>query len=289
MQWLTADDDNGNLNDGTPHMTAIHAAFDRHGIACAVPAPVNSGCAGGPSVAPALSVTGDDFKTVLSWGAVPGATRYWVFRTEGHAGCEFGKALIAEVTTTGYTDTTVANGRAYSYNVVAAGASSACFSPASNCVTVTPQPPAPQIQVPGSVQLGAACQGTTNRGTLNVCNTGKTDLVVSPITSSNPLVAVTAPSSGYPVVISHDFCFPFEVTFQPSGVGPQTATLTIPSNDPAHPTTTAQVFATGTEPDIRVTGSTDFGASSAWSPAEKTVSVCNTGACDLQVASAAIN
>ncbi len=22
MQWLTADDDNGNLNDGTPHMTA---------------------------------------------------------------------------------------------------------------------------------------------------------------------------------------------------------------------------------------------------------------------------
>ena len=45
MQWLTADDDNGNLNDGTPHMTAIFAAFNRHGIACATPAPVNSGCA----------------------------------------------------------------------------------------------------------------------------------------------------------------------------------------------------------------------------------------------------
>ena len=48
IQWLAADDDNGNLNDGTPHMTALFAAFDRHGIACATPAPVNSGCAGSP-------------------------------------------------------------------------------------------------------------------------------------------------------------------------------------------------------------------------------------------------
>ena len=37
MQWLAADDDNGNLNDGTPHMTAIFDAFNRHGIACATP------------------------------------------------------------------------------------------------------------------------------------------------------------------------------------------------------------------------------------------------------------
>ena len=38
MQWLAADDDNGNLNDGTPHMTALFNAFNRHGIACATPA-----------------------------------------------------------------------------------------------------------------------------------------------------------------------------------------------------------------------------------------------------------
>lgn len=154
---------------------------------------------------------------------------------------------------------------------------------------VTGGPPAPQIQVPGSVQLGAVCSGVANRATLNVCNTGKVDLTVGPITSSNPQFAVTAPSSGYPVVISHDFCFPFEVTFQPSATGSQTATLTIPSNDPAHPSTALQVFGSGTEPDIRVTGSTDFGVVSAWSPAEKTVAICNTGACDLQVSSATIN
>ena len=39
MGYLAADDDNGNLNDGTPHMTALHTAFNRHGIACATPTP----------------------------------------------------------------------------------------------------------------------------------------------------------------------------------------------------------------------------------------------------------
>jgi hypothetical protein len=123
---------------------------------------------------------------------------------------------------------------------------------------------------------------------LNVCNTGRDDLIVQPITSSNPRFSATTPSSGYPVVISHDFCFPFEVVFQPSGSGPQVGTLTIASNDPAHPTTTVQVLGTGAEPDIRVTGSTAFGVTSAWIPAQKTVSVCNTGGCHLTVSSASV-
>jgi len=138
MQWLTADDDNGNLNDGTPHMTAIFNAFNRHGIACATPTPQNSGCGGGPTGTATLSATPGNYQASLSWNTVAGATRYWVFRTEGHAGCDFGKAKIAEVTGTTFTDTQVANGRAYSYNVVAAGTSSACFGPVSNCATVTP-------------------------------------------------------------------------------------------------------------------------------------------------------
>jgi hypothetical protein len=119
-------------------MTAIFNAFNRHGIACATPTPVNSGCAGGPTAATALSVTAGNGLNSLSWGAVSAATRYWVFRSEGHAGCDFGKALIAETTGTTYTDSEVANGRSYSYNVVAAGTSSSCFTPVSNCATVTP-------------------------------------------------------------------------------------------------------------------------------------------------------
>src|SRR6185369_3026135 len=60
MQWLAADDDNGNLNDGTPHMTAIFNAFNRHGIACATPARVNSGCASAPTATPTLAATAGD-------------------------------------------------------------------------------------------------------------------------------------------------------------------------------------------------------------------------------------
>jgi trimeric autotransporter adhesin len=137
IQWLTADDDNGNLADGTPHMTAIFAAFDRHGIACAAPAPVNSGCAEVPS-APTLTAAPGPYAASLEWSAAPGASTYWVLRSEGHAGCDFGKTKIAEVTGTAFTDTEVAAGRSYAYNVVAQGASPACYSAVSNCAQVTP-------------------------------------------------------------------------------------------------------------------------------------------------------
>jgi hypothetical protein len=97
MQWLAADDDNGNIGDGTPHMTAIFDAYNRHGIACATPTPTNSGCGGGPWSATTLTASAGNSEVALSWTTVPGATRYWVFRTEGHAGCDFGKTRIAEV------------------------------------------------------------------------------------------------------------------------------------------------------------------------------------------------
>jgi len=138
LQWLAADDDNGNINDGTPHMTALYNAFNRHGIACSTPTPTNNGCSAGPTAAPTLTATAGDGQVSLSWTTVSGATRYWVFRSEGHAGCNFGKTLITETTGTSYTDTAVANGREYYYNVVAAGSSSACFGAASTCQNVTP-------------------------------------------------------------------------------------------------------------------------------------------------------
>jgi hypothetical protein len=138
MQWLFADDDNGSLQDGTPHMTAIFDAFQRHGIACASPTPRNGGCTGGPTAVPNLTVTPGAFRVALSWTAVPNATRYWVYRSEGHAGCNYGKALVAEVTGLSYADTQVAAGRPYFYNVVAAGTDSACFGRLSPCMSATP-------------------------------------------------------------------------------------------------------------------------------------------------------
>ncbi|MCP4665759.1 MAG: endopeptidase, partial [Deltaproteobacteria bacterium] len=46
LNYLAADDDNGNVNDGTPHMQAIYDAFNDQEIACNTPTPVDSGCAG---------------------------------------------------------------------------------------------------------------------------------------------------------------------------------------------------------------------------------------------------
>ncbi len=140
MQWLAADDDDGNIQNGTPHMTALYNAFSRHGIACDTLTPVDSGCAGVPAAAPVIGITAGDGLVDISWSADPAATQYRVFRTEGYFECDSGKTLIATVNSGGeYTDYNVANNRQYCYSVMAASGDT-CFSPASNCVCVEPAP-----------------------------------------------------------------------------------------------------------------------------------------------------
>jgi hypothetical protein len=141
LQVLAADDDNGNLNDGTPHMVQIRAAFERHETHCATPAAVNSGCAGGPAQTPPV-LTGviQDQGVNLSWNAIAGATRYYVYRTEGVNGDTFGKVKIAEVTGTSFLDTNLQNGRTYYFTVWPVGASGSCFGRLSNSLTVVPTP-----------------------------------------------------------------------------------------------------------------------------------------------------
>ena len=78
---------------------------------------------------PALSVAVGVNSLGLSWTAVPGATSYRVLRSEGFAGCDFGKAVIATVAGTSYTDPDVANARTYSYVVQPVGANAACAGP----------------------------------------------------------------------------------------------------------------------------------------------------------------
>ena len=140
LHYLAADDDNGDLSDGTPHMTAIFDAFDRHQIACATPTVQNGGCAGGPTTAPAVVATPLDRGASLSWGAVGGASSYRVFRTEGVFACDFGKTLVGETTGTSFVDAGMKNGREYSYTVIPIGPDDACFGPASSCTAVTPAP-----------------------------------------------------------------------------------------------------------------------------------------------------
>jgi len=71
--------------------------------------------------------------------------------------------------------------------------------------------------------------------------------------------------------------------------GPKSATITINSNDPLNPSVQVQATGSAGVPDVRVSGSTAFGDVCAGATAEKTINVCNVGACNLNVLSVAFD
>lgn len=162
LNYLAADDDDGDLTNGTPHIESIFAAFDRHEIACATPTATNSGCAGAPTTAPVVTLTPADRGAALSWGAVAGADSYLIYRGEGVNGCDFGKQLVGETTDTSFNDSGMQNGFEYFYIVIAKSDDGpTCFSPASTCAGVTPA-------------AGANLSVVANSGDLTI-NTGDGD------------------------------------------------------------------------------------------------------------------
>lgn len=149
-----------------------------------------------------------------------------------------------------------------------------------------------KIQVPGNVAFGSVCAGPANRTTLNVCNTGGGSLSVTGITSSNAQFAVTTPSGGFPIVIAPGSCFPFEVTFAPAAPGPQTANLTIASDDPTTPslavtaTARGETGSLGLSPNVLLSPTVIHNLGSCKSPRPFVIS--NTGACNLTITNVAI-
>jgi len=135
-----------------------------------------------------------------------------------------------------------------------------------------------------------ACVGTVDTQVLNICNTGREDLVINNITSSSPRVTVDNP--GYSLVISHDFCFPFQVHYDANATGTLNATLTISSNDPNTPTATVQVTATSAAPTL-VTTLANGGAFGNTCPASFSdapiLYATNTSKCSLTISSITSN
>ena len=72
---------------------------------------------------------------------------------------------------TSYTDTQVANGRTYYYNVVAAGASNSCYGRASNCANGTPTS-SPDFSLSCSPSSLSVQQGNSGTSTCTVTSTG---------------------------------------------------------------------------------------------------------------------
>lgn len=146
----------------------------------------------------------------------------------------------------------------------------------------------PEIQVPSPVDFGLVCGGATE--TILVCNTGVENLVIGSIASNSPQFAVTDPLSGFPVSISPDFCFPFEVTFDAS-LGTQAGILTINSNDPANSALEVPVSATVGEPDINVAiaDSGYFGEVCSGDQRDLDFTLFNQGNCDLSITAISID
>jgi len=216
MQFLAADDDNGLLLDGTPHMKAIYDAFNRHNLACNLPvAPANSGCSGKPTAAPVVHAVPTVNGASVTWNAVAGAEKYWVFRTEGVHGCNFGKVKVGEPTGTSFSETGLLDGFQYFYSVMPVGngllpGEDACPGPMSDCAAVTPTSPAAPPAAPslraGPVSNSLTVSGGDGDASLDNCETGTLSFRVwsdgnAPLTNVR-IVEITSPSHPQTTIVT---------------------------------------------------------------------------------------
>ena len=133
QKMRVADDDDGDLTNGTPHAAALFAAFGRHALACGSAGNAEHQSTGScPALAaPSLNVVEGAGGTELSWSAVTGAAEYRIYR--GELGCDRQQIPIAVVAGTAYTDATSDQGFPRFYRVEPFGSNPACNGPVSNC------------------------------------------------------------------------------------------------------------------------------------------------------------
>ncbi|MBI2843864.1 MAG: choice-of-anchor D domain-containing protein [Armatimonadetes bacterium] len=146
----------------------------------------------------------------------------------------------------------------------------------------------PQIDtmIANNGNFGDVCLGTFKDLDLTIVNSGGCDLTVISILSSSAEFQVAGIIS-LPVVIHAGDSLAVPIRLQPTSLGAKAATITITSDDPLTPVKVVDVNGNTPPGDIRVTGSTDFGDVCPGVLAEKTISICNVGKCNLTVTSVA--
>jgi hypothetical protein len=114
-------------------------------------------------------------------------------------------------------------------------------------------------------------------------NSGRCPLMVTGIISNSP--EFLAPSViSYPLAIAGGNSLAVPIRFAPTGLGSSSGSITVFSDDPAGPHVVAL---SGTAPPgkLAVTGSTCFGGVNACCTAERIISICNVGDCNLHILS----
>jgi hypothetical protein len=214
--WKTmraVDDDDGNLANGTPHGGALFAAFNRHGIACTTDAGASTTFAGCTAPAtPTVTPTAGNNSVGLSWTS-SGSAVYDVYRNE--TGCNAGFTKIAnDNSTTSFTDSAVANGLTYFYQVIAQpSGNEACGSVPSACVSVIPAGTVtPDFTISASPAAISVLQGGSGSSTVST----------SALNGFNSAIALSA--SGQPAGVTVSFS---PTSIAAPGTGSSTATFTV--------------------------------------------------------------
>jgi kumamolisin len=129
-------------------------------------------------------------------------------------------------------------------------------------------------------QFGKVCRGSFRDLPLTVNNNGPCRVHVLNVASSSSEFVPPAVNR-YPLTIAPGVSLCLPLRFAPAHLGTRTATITITSDDPAGPKTVA---VSGEVPPgkLAVCGSTYFGEVDC-GIAQKTLSLCNVGECDLNV------
>lgn len=154
-----------------------------------------------------------------------------------------------------------------------------------HALTVTGTAPAPRLTLvlADTGYFGKVCVGRFLDQPLILNNSGKCTLTVTGMTSSSPEFLMPQVLS-YPIMIGPGESLPVPIRFAPTSFGAKSAALTVYSDDPAGP----HIYAvSGLAPSgkLAVTGTTHFGGVTAGCCADRTISICNVGECDLRVTS----
>ena len=154
-------------------------------------------------------------------------------------------------------------------------------SPARVNVSGDAPPPRLSVSIADKGDFGDTCLESFQDLMLTLSNSGYCPLTISGITSSSGDFIVPEVLN-YPLVVAPGDDLELSLRFQPTHLGPASATITITSDDPASPAT-LNVSGDAPSGKLTITGTTDFGGVTLGERALQTLSICNTGECDLNV------
>src|SRR5262249_34990077 len=152
-----------------------------------------------------------------------------------------------------------------------------------------PSGPAIAVNAENGLDFGQVCPGDPAFLTIQIFNVGNAPLVIDSVHRIFGDASFTVlPIPATPVTIAPSAEIGFTVRFTPpASPGLYSAQIRIVSDDPGAQTLDLMATAIVSSPDIRVTGSAAFGDVCAGISADKTVTVCDLGRCDLHVTTAA--